>query len=73
MSWIEGAIWIGVGFIPWLFASGSFPLDYQRREAAFRAMPILANKPLMRGTAVFLWVGGAYFALNDLLGWGLPR
>lgn len=72
MSWVDGSIWIGVGFIPLLFASGSFPLDVQRRTETLRRMPILANKPVMFGAAICFWLAGSFVVLNDVFRWGLP-
>jgi hypothetical protein len=60
MHWVEGAFMAAVGFIPWLIAAEKFPGDPQQRAAMLERMPLLKNKTLLRGAAIFLWVlGGA--------------
>lgn len=72
MHWIEGIFIVFVGAIPWLIAAGAFPRDAQQRAKLERAMPIVRNRRLMRGAAVFLWLFGGFVAANGLLGLGLP-
>jgi hypothetical protein len=60
MHWVEGAFMAAVGFIPWLIAAEKFPGDPQQRAVMLERMPLLKNKALLRGAAIFLWaLGGA--------------
>ncbi|HAR46310.1 MAG: hypothetical protein A2X56_04760 [Nitrospirae bacterium GWC2_57_13] len=60
MHWLEGAIMVAAGFIPWFVAAGKLPADPQKRLDLERAMPIVKNKTLLRVAAAFLWIlGGA--------------
>jgi len=72
MHWLEGVLIIFAGAVPWLIASGAFPKDTQQRARLERAMPLVRNRRLMQGAAIFLWLFGGVVAANDLLGLGLP-
>lgn len=72
MHWIEGIFIVFVGAVPWLIAAGTFPKDAQHRATLERRMPIVRNRRLMQGAAVFLWLFGGLVAANSLFGLGLP-
>ena len=72
MHWIEGLIAMAVGCVPWMIATGAFPTDQKRRADLERSLPIVKNRRLMWGGAIFLWLFGGFILVNGYFGLGLP-
>lgn len=71
MTWIEGFIPLGCGWVFWWMSNGDFPVDGRRRQNLERTMPWVKNKVLMRSAAVFMWFMGTATIVSGYFGLGL--